>query len=202
MLNWTVGPNHCQCSSPRVDPIGRRRRGRPRCRCGHTRITDAGMQPALSSIPSMLPIVPLIVHLSVTLVVCAAVSPGARAHHVGLQVMHHSHAQVPDQPPAFPQAVCTLPLRCLGRWVWGLMQFDECAARRRLCSWALLGTWGVSVRVGLCLPGRAFDSCLPAACDGWPPMRVGVASAESRLRSLRGTPLSATRDRCGVRSAG
>lgn len=34
--------------------------------------------------PLPLSIVPLIAHLSVTLVVCAAVSPGARAHHVGL----------------------------------------------------------------------------------------------------------------------
>lgn len=40
--------------------------------------------PATALSPLPLPIVPFIAHLSVTLVVCAAVSPGARAHHVGL----------------------------------------------------------------------------------------------------------------------
>lgn len=152
-------------------------------------------------IPFPLPIVPLIVHLSVTPVVCAAVSPGARAHHVGHQVMHHSHAQVPDQPPALPQAVCTWPLRCLRRWVWGLVRADECAAQRRRCSWTHLGALGVGVRVGVWRVGSLILVGQPLATS-WPSMRVGVASAKCCVSLLRDTPGSASRRRCDVRSAG
>jgi len=100
--------------------------------------------------------------------VCVAVSPGAVAHHVGLQVMHDSHAQVPDQPPAVPQAVCTSTC-CIG---WEGIACEGAARRRhhvRLCMRAAalrvsLGEWsdlgdgcgravvGMCVWVGDCWP--------------------------------------------------